>query len=230
MTTDTTMELDDLKQAWHTLDRRLQQQNTLALQACRDRQGEKARRGLRPLVWGQVAQMLLLGLPFVLLAGSLWVVTGSMSQPLAWTTLVAGIFVHAYGVSTIILAGCTIGLAKAIDYAAPVLTIQKQLAKLRRLYIFNGRVAGLPWWFLWVPVLMVLTGLGGVDLYAHAPSVVWIGLGIGATGLLGTWWFHRWSRQSGRAQLGKRLDDALAGGSIRRAQQALDEIARFEQE
>lgn len=52
MTMDTTMELDDLKQAWRTLDQRLQRQNALALQAYRDRQAGKARRGLRPLLFG----------------------------------------------------------------------------------------------------------------------------------------------------------------------------------
>ncbi len=227
MTMDTTMELNDLKQAWQTLDKGLQQQNTLALRAYRDRQADKARRGLRPLLWGQVAQMFF-GVLFVLLAAALWARTGASPQPLAWTTFAAGIFVHGYGVATIVLAGCTIGLAMAIDYSAPVVGIQKQLAKLRRFYIVNGMVAGLPWWLMWVPVLMVLSGLGGVDLYARAPSVVWIGLGIGIAGLLGTWRFQSWSRQPARAPLGQRLEDGAAGGSIRKAQRVLDEIVDFE--
>jgi hypothetical protein len=226
---DTTMELDDLKQAWQALDKRLQQQNALALHAYRDRQADKARRGLRPLVWGQAVQMLF-GLLFVLLAAALWASTGALPQPLPWTTLAAGVFVHGYGVATIVLAGCTIGLARAIDYSAPVVGIQKQLAKLRRFYIVNGMVAGLPWWLMWVPVLMVLSGLGGVDLHARAPALVWGGLGIGIAGLLGTWWFHRWSRRPGQARLGQRLDDGAAGGSIRKATQLLDELSRFEQE
>ncbi len=230
MTMDTTMELDELKTAWQTLDKRLQLHNALALQNYRDARLDKARRGLHPLLWGQTVQMLLIGLPFVLLAACLWIRTGTSVQPLPWTTLVAGIFVQAYGVAAIALAGCTIGLIRTIDYSVPVLAIQKQLAKLRRFYIINGMIVGLPWWLMWVPVLMVLCGLGGVDLYARAPSVVWIGLGIGIAGLLGTWWFHRWSRQPRRARLGKRLDDSVAGSSIRKAQALLDEIAEFERE
>ena len=53
---------------------------------------------------------------------------------------------------------------------------------------------------------------------------------IGAAGLLATWAFHRWSRSPARAGLGRRLDEAAAGGSIRAMQGVLDEIARFEQE
>ncbi|MET0580504.1 MAG: serine/threonine protein kinase [Pseudoxanthomonas sp.] len=188
------MELDELKATWQALDHRLAQHNRIGMELFKEKKLEKARTSLRPLFWGQLAQMLLIGLPFVLLAGSLWMsLEGRPPLPL----LLAGIFVHAYGVATIALAGCTMGLIRTIDYSAPVLGIQKQLARLRRFYIVNGMIAGLPWWLMWVPVLMVLSGLAGVDLYARAPSVVWIGLGIGVAGLLATWWFHRWSR-SGR--------------------------------
>ncbi len=59
-------------------------------------------------------------------------------------------------------------------------------------------------------------------------SVVWIGLGIGIAGLLGTWRLHRWPRQPARAPLGQRLEDSAAGGCIRKAQRVLDEIVDFE--
>ena len=74
---DTTMELDDFKSAWQSLDRRLQLDNTLKLHDLRERKLDKARGSLRPLFWGQVAQILF-GIPFVLLAALLW-----MSQPAA---------------------------------------------------------------------------------------------------------------------------------------------------
>ncbi len=144
--------------------------------------------------------------------------------------VIAGVIVQLYGVVTIALAGGTLARISTIDYAAPVLEIQKQLAALRKFYINNGMITGLPWWVLWVPALMVLAGLGGGDLYARAPSVIWIGLGIGITGLLATWWFHRWAHHPSRSQLGKRLDDSAVGGSIRKTQSLIDEIARFEQE
>jgi hypothetical protein len=83
---------------------------------------------------------------------------------------------------------------------------------------------------LWVVILMVLAGLGGGDLLARAPWMVWGGLGFGAAGLVATAWFHRWSRRPERAALGRRLDDSLGGGSLRRAQAELAELLRFEKD
>lgn len=223
------MELDEMKAAWRSLDRRLERQNAINLLLLKDDRSKKMRSSLRPLVWGQLLQMLF-GLVFVLLASSLWLRAGSVPLPLPWHVVAAGVFVHAYGVATIALAGCTLGLIRTIDYSLPVLGIQKQLLKLRRFYIVNGMIAGLPWWFMWVPVLMALAGLAGVDFHAKAPSVVWIGMGIGIAGLLATWWFHRWSRSPRRPRLAKAMEDSVTGGSLRKAQAILGEIAHFEAE
>jgi hypothetical protein len=166
-----------------------------------------------------------MGMPCIFLAGALW-----MSKPAFASVIVAGVILHAYGVLTIIGAGVVLAQLARIDHAAPVVEIQKQLARTRTLYVRSGMVAGLPWWFLWVPILMVLVGLGDVDLLASAPSLVWGGLGIGAAGLLGTWWFHRWARRPERAGLGRKVDDSLTGGSLRKAMAQLQEVRRFEQD
>lgn len=223
------MELDELKATWQALDQRLAQNNRLHLQILRQGTLDKARKSLRPLFWGQLTQMLF-GLPFVLLASLLWIRSGAIAQPLPWPTLVAGVFVHAYGIATVVLAGCTIGLISTVDYSAPVLSIQKQLGRLRRFYLVNGMIAGLPWWLMWVPVLMVLAGLSGTDLATKAPSLIAIGLGIGIVGLLGTWWFHHWSRNPKRPRLAKAMEDSATGGSLRRAQKLMQELADFEKE
>jgi hypothetical protein len=221
---DTTMELDDLKSAWQALDRRLELDNRLKLHDLRERTLHKARGSLRPLFWGQVAQILF-ALPFLLLAALLWA-----SQPVHASTIVAGVLVHAYGVLAIVGAGVVLGQVGKIDYARPVLDIQKQLLRARTLYIRSGMVAGLPWWFLWITILQVLAGLGDVDLLARAPSLVFAGYGIGIAGLLATWGFHRWARRPERAEFGRRMDDSLTGGSLRKALAQLDDLKRFEQE
>lgn len=218
------MELNELKQAWQTLGRQLEQRNAIELKSLRDSKLEKVSRSLKPLFWGQVVQILF-GACFIFLAGALW-----LTQPTQTMVIAAGIVVHAYGVAIIIAAGVTLSRIHALDYTAPVLTIARQMAGLRRAYLISGMAVGLPWWLLWVVVLMVLAGLGGVDLSAQAPWLVWPALAGGVIGLLATRWFHHWSRHPKRAELGKRLDDSAAGGSIRRGQRLLDEIAQFERE
>jgi len=221
---DTTMELDDFKSAWQALDQRLQRDNTLKLQDLRERKLDKTRDSLRPLFWGQVVQILF-ALPFIALAALLW-----MSHPVHASTIAAGVLVHAYGVLTIIGAGVVLGQIGGIDYSAPVLDIQKKLLRARTFYIRSGMVAGLPWWFLWIAILQVLAGLGDVDLMAGAPSLVWSGYGIGIIGLLATWWFHRWARRPERVGLGRKMDDSLTGGSLRRALAQVEELQRFERD
>ena len=218
------MELDDLKSTWQSLDRRLQLDNTLKLRDLRARALDKTRGSLRPLFLGQVVQMLF-GIPFILLASLLW-----MSQPAHASSIVAGVLVQAYGVLMIVAAGVVLGRIGNIDYSQPVLGIQKQLLRARALYIRSGMVAGLPWWFLWIAILQTLAGLSDVDLLVKAPALVWSGYGIGIAGLLATWWFHRWARRPQRAEFGRKMDDSLSGGSLRKALAQLDELQRFERD
>lgn len=218
------MELDDAKSAWAALDRRLQQHNRLQFQLFAERRLDKMRGSLRPLFWGQIAQIFF-GVCFVAMAGVLWA-----GKPDVAAVIVAGVVVHLYGVLCIVMAGVTLGRIGRLDYAAPVLEIQKRLAGVRKAYVFSGIIAGLPWWFLWVPILMVLSAYAGVDLSARAPSLVWIGMGIGVAGLLATWWFHRWSRDPKRPRLARAMEDSIVGRSLLKAQAQLDELKRFEQE
>lgn len=223
------MEPDDLKLAWQALSRRLERHDALQTHVLLEQRKQKALTSLRPLFWGQVVQTLF-GIPFIVLAALLWIRGGPSADGLPWTTIVAGIVVQLYGIATIAMAGQTLRRIGEIDYAQPIIDIQKRLATVRRTYLVNGMLAGLPWWFMWVPLLMVLAGLGGTDLYVRAPGMVWIGLGVGAAGLLGTAWLHRWSRNPTRPRLAKFMDDSVTGASLRRAQAQIDEIARFEAE
>jgi hypothetical protein len=218
------MELDDLKLAWQSLDRRLEVQNTLAWQQLKDTKMAKARAGLRPLFWGQVAQVLA-GILVILLSVEVWTRDGQVAH-----LLVAALITHVYGVLMIIFAGRTMWLIRGIDYAAPVVTIQQQLAELRRFYVVGGLAIGLAWWFLWMPFIMVLLAWLGADLYRNAPAVIYYGLAIGTAGLLVTWLFHAWSQNPSRPDRAKSVADSLSGGSLRRAQAVLDEVRRFEQE
>jgi len=219
------MELDDLKQAWQTIDRRLEQHNTLQLRLYRDGKLDTLRRRLRPLVWGQAMQ-LLFGALVVMMSAAFW-----SSHRQETPMLVAGIVMQVYGLTTIIMSGVTLGRLGRIDYAAPVVIMQKQLAGVRRLHVLGGMLVGLPWWVLWLPLLMMFFKAAfGADLYSNLQSWFWINIAVGLVGLSATWWFHRWSQHPSRPRLAKLVDDSMTGSSLRKAQAVLDEIAEFEQE
>lgn len=216
------MELDEMKQAWQALDHRLEQQHALSLQLFRDGRLDTLRRGLRPLVWGQALQMLI-GAAGLLVLAPIWI--AHRHDP---AVLIAGLVLHAYCVGLIAVGAAVQVHVAQIDYAAPVLTIQRQLLRLRRTYAVGGAlVVGLPWWFLTAPLLLVLSR---GEIMLRAPMVIWSQLAIGALGLLATAGFQRWSHRPQRASLARRLDASAAGGSLRRAQAALDEVARFARE
>lgn len=219
------MELEQLKSAWQILDQRLETSNRLQLQAFRERKLDQMKRRLRPLFWGQVAQIVL-GALVILPAADFW--TGQYQD---WSMLLSGIVLHAYGLALIMSAGITLGRMNAIDHAAPVMDLQKQIGSIRHFYILSGMWAGLPWWFLWMPILAVLVKSGtGVNMFEKAPSVFVIGTIVGVIGLAATWGFHRWSRNPSRPRLAKAVEDSVTGRSLRSAQAVLDEIAAFEKD
>lgn len=218
------MELEELKAAWETLNQQLKHDNAINFAMYTHQKLASARSNLRPLFWGQLLQILF-GLCFLLLAVVLW-----SSRPHAVSVIVAGVIVHAYGIGCLISAGLVMGAISNIDYAGSVLKIQEGLARVRRAYILSSIVTGLSWWFLWIPVLMVLLGIVHVNLYANAPSVIWWGTAVGVVGLLAMLWMYARSRHSGHERLRRFVDQAMIVRSLQKAQAQLDEIRQFAQE
>src|SRR5687768_11467723 len=92
------MELDELKLAWQTLDRRLQEQTALNLQLLTETRIDKVRSRLRPLWFGQVIQ-LIVGVLLTVMFANFWVAnTGSPAL------LASGLVMHAWSVALIISA------------------------------------------------------------------------------------------------------------------------------
>ncbi len=216
------MELDDFKSAWQALNQKLDQQTALNLQFLRESRAEKARHGLRPLIWGQAIQMVL-GALLILFSAGFW--SDHRQVP---HLLFAGLLMHAYGLAMVLFGVRMQVLIHRVDFGAPVLTIQKQLAQLRRFYVVGGLWIGLPWWLLWVPFMVMVFRSLGVDMYAKAPEVIIINVAVGALGLILTMLFILWA--NGRPKLAKTLEDSAAGSSLNKAQRMLDEITRFERE
>ncbi len=221
---DTTMELDELKQTWQLLDRHLHQQNTLQLAILHEQKTGRIRSSLRPLFRGQVAQIAF-GIVMLIAGLWLWRHLGDVTA-----ILVAGIVVQAYGIVTIIAAGVVLEGIAGIDRSLPVVELQQRLAKLRRAYLIGGMVVGLPWWVLWMVPPVILLSLHAHETGASFPPAAWAWFASGAVGLVATLGFFRWLRRPGREALAKRLDDAAAGSSLRKAQAELDELARYAEE
>jgi hypothetical protein len=219
------MELDDLKTTWQALDRKLEQQRTLSLQLIRDGKLAAARRGLRPLWLGQLAQIFA-GLCLMLLFAPIWIARINTLH-----LMIPALLLHAYGLLLVFFAVRTLHLIGCIDYAAPVLRIQRQLAELRR---WRTRVEwplfGIVGCFIWIPLLLVIFSALGADLWALNPKFVYwnIASGAGCMGILyGT---VRWAQQREKEGSGSALEKYASGRSIRKAQEELDALTRFEQE
>lgn len=219
------MELDELKTAWQTLDRQLQQHNAINLALFKETKLDKARSNLRPLFWGQMLQ-LALGIALIVLGVACWTRNTEIAG-----LLVSGLLVHVFGVVTVIAAGVTLGLIGTIDYSAPVLKIRKQVARLLQFYSINADVCGLPWWIMWVPVVLAFAGLGSSGPQAVTPAWIWISLAFSAAGLLATAGFTLWKRgKAARSPPAEARCLADGADGIRRSQRILDEVARFEKE
>jgi hypothetical protein len=223
---DTTMELDELKQAWRRMEQRLDTTGALGLQLYRESKVDRIRRTLRWMMAGQALQI------------AIWMAVTAIVAPF-WIEhravphlLIFGLILHAYAVLTIVSSVVQLQVMATIDYAAPVLVLQRRLVRLRTLRIWSTLLLSLPWWPLWIVAFVVgMKWWLGVDLYLVAPTFVLVNIVFGLVGLVATVWFARRVARRAR-ETGKpaRFADDLAGHSLRRAIGQLDEIARFQSE
>jgi hypothetical protein len=217
-----TTNLDDLKMAWKELSEKLDKQNALALYQLKENKLAQFRFGLRPLVFGQIIQ-LILGAVIAGVAPQFWI--NHFGAP---HLLISGLFLQAYGIMFIAFALRDLVLIRRIDYGAPVVAIQKQLAELRVWHIRTAIWHGLTGSVMWLPVMLVLLYMLGTDLVINTPQKMWwlvssvvvcLALNCGLVLLA------RSRRKWGRA-----LAASWVGCSVRRAQASLNEIEEFERE
>ncbi|HKZ11956.1 MAG TPA: hypothetical protein VJL61_14810 [Rhodanobacteraceae bacterium] len=219
------MELDDLKAVWQALDSRMARQNALAAMMYRESRLDRTRRFLRPLWIGQVLQ-LAAGIGLIVGAVAFWIAHRDSTY---W--LVCGLLLHLYGLMFILAAARNFHLMGRIDFGLPLLDIQKRLATLRawRLNV-EGPVFAAAGCFMWIPLVLVLLRVElGADAWLQAPPVVWSFIACGFMCLLGYLGLQHWSHRRG-GRVAEAFDREIAGKSVFRAQAALEETARFEQE
>lgn len=222
-----TMELDEMKQAWARMDLRQDGMEALLRQDFRDRRLDKARSTLR---WSLVGQALEIAcwLAFVVFVASFWVAHRQVTH-----LLVIGLLLHAYGIAGIWSSATQLFLLSRIYlFDAPVLVLQRRLAQLRRFRMVSTLALGLPWWFLWLLLpLVVLTWWSGVDRFAGAAGWIWANMAVGAMGVgFSLWLARRLAGRPIRSPWLQRMVDDMSGCTLARVSRQLDEIARFEHE
>ena len=235
MTEASLKELDELKTAWRALEQRLERQHTLELASFKRARMLDVRSALRPTVAGQFVQAVL-GALLVVWFAAFW------AEHRATPQLVGlGVFCQLWSIGLVALALRDLVTISQIDYAAPVVVIQKRIAELRArrtravpFYVVTGCV-------MWIPVaLVVFHSIGGAELWANErglvawfvwlekPEVVaWLLANCLVVPLL-LLGVLRWLRDPTRAHVAKRFDDEVAGRSVVRAESMLAEIAKFE--
>lgn len=220
--TDTAFDLDELKQVWQSLDRRLARQEALMLDGVRRHRLDGLRAALRPLRWGQRLQI-----PF----GVLVVVWAVWTWRTRWDLVnvrVAAMIMHAYGVALIVAGAQTLTLLGRIDYTAPVVEIQRRIAGVQRWYSLTGLVLGMAWWLLWIPLVMMVAGAAGRDVLARGPWAIGGYAAVCVVGLALSLWAVWRAERSNRPAIRAWAQLTASGRSLARAERILGELRRWE--
>lgn len=221
------MELDELKQAWRVLDQRLDQLELQAHDSRRSAGLEVLRAARRGLARGQIAQIVA-GLGFCALFGP-YAVRHLGIPHLA----IYGFLLQAYGVLMIAMGLRMLLLLQRLDYAAPVLELQQQLAALAdwrlRVETPGFVLAGC---LMWIPLTLIGFAWLGADLWIAAPAVVWSFVASGAVclaaGLCVLRAISEAERQGATQGWGARWRDGSLGRRLLSARRRLSAISQFE--
>lgn len=217
-----TTTLDDLKLAWNELSQKLERQNALALHQFKENKLARFRSGLRPLVLGQLIQ-LIIGAVITACSAQFWV--NHFGRP---QLLICGLLLQAYGLMFIAFAVRDLVLIRRIDYAAPIVVIQKQLAELRAWHIRAAAWYGLTGSVIWLPVMIVMLHAWGADRWIDkSHKMLWL-ISSAIACLALNYGLVRLARAPGRC--GRSLRRSWIGHTVNRVQTTLDEIEKFERE
>lgn len=208
------MELDELKQQWQALDRKLDRSIDLNLRLLTETRTRRTKLRLLPVLLWQPIQ-LAIGFAVAIFCARFWI--RHVDSPVL---LINALALHAFGIGLIVDAVVRMLIILRINFAAPVVTIQRYLAYLRHWEIRSFKCGWMIIWALLPAMLIVgVKAVSGVDLWVSWPAyVVWTTV-AGAVGMLVSYLFDRWARDH--------VCGIYSGYSVRAAQAALDEIDQF---
>ena len=138
------MELDDLKASWQRLDERLDRLAAANLRLVTDAQVRQARWRLWPVFVGSLLNILIGGWLAGVFARFWLAHTDTVSA------LVAGVALHAASIGLIVVGVVRLLIVVRINYARPVVTIQRSLALLDAWEVRSFYWAWLACWLLFL--------------------------------------------------------------------------------
>lgn len=219
------MDLDELKTAWRELDLRVQANEARSAHLLREVSVRRTRASLRRFSAGVLFEIVC-GLPAVgLLGWFLGLHYGEAKFALPAVVLaLAALFSLAGNLAQFVAS-------LRVDYSAPVLEIQHRIALLRAARIRSTQFTLLFAPLLWTPLAIVAArGLLELDLYSTLGSgVIAANLAVGLAVIpLGIQAARFCAQRLEHSPVLKRLADCIAGYSLTRALESVDEIERFE--
>ena len=217
------MELDEFKQQWQEMDRKLDRSIALNLRLLTEKRTRRTKLRLVPMLLLQPVQMVV-GLAMTIFFARFW-----WANLGTWPLVISGVFLHALSVGLVIDAVMRTVLIVQINYSAPVVKIQRCLALLRRWEIRSFKWSWIAIWLAPPALLLVGAKLATtLNLWSVAPrAVIYTAIGS-VVGVALSYLLNVWARRSPR--LGAAMDSMYVGYSIAGAQASLDEIDEFARE
>jgi hypothetical protein len=218
------MDLDELKEKWTELDRKLDvniRLNRQLLSATKLNQTRSSLKRLAVYMGLEAAAWFAI----IVVLGNFIYEHISMAQ-----FAVAGVALDVYSIVMLNFLIRQIALALRIDYGKPIATIQKQIEALRVLRIRTiqwGVLAGL---VAWVPFMIVLFKVAfGVDIYEAA--WVWSNVAFGLALIpVAIWVSKKFGDRMDRSPIIQGLMKSLSGHNLNAAADFLMTLSKFEEE
>jgi hypothetical protein len=221
--------IDDLRNEWAARNAKLEAMLRLNTQMLRDSWREKHRGDLEERGYGVMEVLVLV--PVLFLLGNF---AGNHFGE--WRFFLPAVALYLWTLVMLVVGIVQRAALRKVDYARPVVELQRELAMLRR-----QRITTFKWAFLtgqvvwWIPLMIVLfKGAFGVDLFAVSdfmPRFIAFNLLGGLAFIpLAIWLAGRYGGRLEKVGGLRRIVDSLAGSDMKQANAFLERLARFDGE
>jgi hypothetical protein len=218
------LELDEFKQKWAELDRKLDVTIRLNRQVLNAAKLNQTRSSLKRLA-------LYLGIELAMWVAIIGALGNFIYEHISVPQFaLSAIALDVYSIGMVVLLGRQITAALQIDYGEPIAVIQKQIEALR-----VGRIRAIQWAVLaglvvWVAFLIVVCKVAfGVDIYE--PAWIWSNVAFGVAMIpLAVWVSKKFSDRMDRSPFIQGIMRSLAGYNLNAAADFLATLNRFEED